>query len=356
MFNVELVNRTPFAALTHVQMDRDGQDLLLAVLCATFSAASDDAPLTLAAEQAPVRYLDEPHGDPARSSIAFESDIATHKPRVDVLVKGHAMARGASSVQELEVALRVADIHKRLRVTGDRRAEGAPPLPFTRMPIVYERAFGGTSPTGDCHLLNPVGIGFRGARSADGAVQSAVANIDYLDPREARHGAHTWPGGLGAVARQWLPRLPLAGTYDQRWLDTVWPLAPADFNPLFNQAAPADQQTDRIDGGETVEILNMTPSGRWCFRLPVLDVPVHWIRADEIQTTRWRIDTVDIDTDRRQVTMKARQAIRMTRQAAPLQSLVMGHVSPAWLKARQQRKPWRPLSGVAPEPPACFHP
>jgi hypothetical protein len=42
MFDVALVNRTPFAASTHVQMDGEGQEVLVAVACATFYAPDDD--------------------------------------------------------------------------------------------------------------------------------------------------------------------------------------------------------------------------------------------------------------------------------------------------------------------------
>lgn len=357
MFDVVLVNRTPFSAATHVQVDRDGQEMLLAVMCATFHAASDDAPLTLAETQAPVRDLDQPRGDPARSSIAFETDLAPLKPRVDVLVHGHATVPRGGSAGEIEVALRIADIDKRLRVTGDRGGPRDTPRPFSRLPLVYERAFGGSTPDGDCCRENPVGIGHRGASSADPTIASAVPNIAYADSRAAsasNPGGPALPAGFGIVARQWLPRLPLAGTYDQHWLDTVWPLPPADFDPLFHQTAPRDQQTAHIVGGETVELVHMTPSGLWRFRLPVLDVPVHLIHADQVRQTRWSVDTVEIDADRRQVTLKARQAIRVPRQSPPLECVVLGPVTPAWLRARQQRKVWRPRAGVT--PPPCFHP
>jgi hypothetical protein len=70
------LNHTPFAADMHVQMDGEGQEVLVAVGCATFRAPDDDGPIRVADEQAPVRFIDEPRGVAARSSIAFESDIS----------------------------------------------------------------------------------------------------------------------------------------------------------------------------------------------------------------------------------------------------------------------------------------
>ena len=47
---------------------------------------------------------------------------------------------------------------------------------------------------------------------------------------------------FGPVGRGWHPRLGYAGTYDQNWLDNVFPFLPADFRDDYYQAAPADQQ------------------------------------------------------------------------------------------------------------------
>lgn len=357
MFDVELVNRTPFAAATHVQMDGDGQEVLVVVVCASFTG--DDGPgpgpLRLADPQAPVRDADEPRGDPARSSLAHESDVSPFKPRVDVVVQGHACAPPGRAVTQRTVSLRVADIDKTLRVTGDRLSRhDADPLPFTRLPLVYERAFGGTTAAGDCYRQNPVGIGFRGAVSADPAVRSWRPNIEYADRRAARRGGVDLPAGFGIVARHWLPRLPLAGTYDDAWRETTWPLPPADFDPAFHQVAPLDQQTARLDGGEIVDLEGLTPAGRWRFRLPVLDLPVHLVHEDRIELAPLRIDTLAIDADRRLVTLKSRLALRRRRNAPALRAVVLGHASPGWLQARRQSKAWRGRPGLEVLDRPCF--
>src|SRR4029077_21012090 len=75
---------------------------------------------------------------------------------------------------EMEVRLTVGPLRKELRVFGDRqwfRTLGGPavshPTAFEKMPLVYERAFGGwdrrPSDTRQhaCEVRNPVGTGFR---------------------------------------------------------------------------------------------------------------------------------------------------------------------------------------------------
>ena len=95
------------------------------------------------------------------------------------------MRRGGHSRRELEVGFRVGPVQKVLRVIGDRSgARWAPssPQPFEKMPLVYERAFGGVDPQveepeRDWDWRNPVGTGFAVSRgNADGL---ALPNIEY---------------------------------------------------------------------------------------------------------------------------------------------------------------------------------
>jgi hypothetical protein len=328
-------------------MDTNGQEVLLAIMSATF-AAREDGSLELASEQVPVCLADEPFGDPGRSSIKVEADIAIAKPRVDVIVVGAAYSPSGRPVTEVMVGLRVSDIHKTLRVTGDRTLSsrlGGGPMPFVRMPIVYERAFGGTTENGDVYVENPVGVGYRGAASADPTVATEVPNVEYPNRQVRGRGDHHSPAGFGIVARNWAPRVALAGTYDQAWLDTVWPLPPSDRNPLFNQMAPLDQQTHSVLGGEVVELANMTPAGLWRFQLPRLDVPVRLIFDDRVEDREPHVDTVLIDADHRTLTLKTRLALTTVRNAPRLREIAMGHLSSGWLRARQGGKVYRDPRG-----------
>jgi hypothetical protein len=96
-------------------------------------------------------------------------DLVRTKTTTDVLVLGHVHAPGGRPVTELEAGFQVGPIVKRLRVVGDRVWEGrspSGPRPFTALPIVYERAYGGFDPesreaaTPQWDVRNPVGTGF----------------------------------------------------------------------------------------------------------------------------------------------------------------------------------------------------
>lgn len=336
-FAVVLDNRTPFAAESFVIPDPKGQEQLLLVMSATFEAAPRRT-LDVAEVQSPIHAADEHRGDPAFSSTVHESVIALHKPFVDVLVNAHAHAPAGRAAEQVPVRLTIGDIDKTLIVTGDRRRRlggASAPRPFVRMPILWERAFGGTSADGKVEPGNPIGVGFGGAQSQDPEVETEVPNVESL--QQVRSGA-TAPAGLGVVGRGWKPRIDFAGTYDQRWLETQWPLLPTDFDPRHYQAAPADQQSRAIRGGEDAALVNMTPDGVWRFRLPRLDVPAHLLYEDRQAVVPMRLDTVLLEPDDRRVTMISRAVVQTFRNAGALRQVVLGHVRPGWLRSIARRK------------------
>jgi hypothetical protein len=338
-FNTGLENRTPFEATTFVFPDADGQEVLLVVMAATF-AAIDSVDLQLSDTPSPIRSSDQYRGDPASSSTAFEADLALMKPFVDVLVNGHAYAPRGVETSQVQVRVAVGDIDKTLMVTGDRNPSGST-LTFRTMPLIFERAFGGTDAKGRVERRNPVGVGFNGALSADPSIQTVAPNIEYPKPAE-----RTLPGGFGPVGRGWQPRIDFAGTYDEAWLDNQWPLLPTDFDPRHYQAAPIDQQSRTIRGGETVHVVNMTPSGLWRFKLPTLDVAVWLLYEGQQQVAKLSMDTVLLEPDNYRVTLTSRLSVRTVRNSMPLREVVLGHVTRGWLRARAARKVYIDYSGA----------
>lgn len=344
-FDVWLENRTPFDAATHLQLDADGQEVLVIMVSASFEDPAGDGRLRIAGAQLPVCFADEPYGDPAHSSTRHEADIAPAKPMAEVIVLGHAHAPNGEPARSVDVGLRAGSIRKVLSVTGDRliTAGGASaPQPFRTLPLVWERAYGGTTEDGDCDPRNPVGIAWKGARSADPELRTALPNIAYMgDTSDAPR-----PAGFGPVGRGWQPRLALAGTYDTAWLDGQWPLAPVDFDPRHHLSAPEDQRAEALPPGTPVTLVNMTPEGRWAFRLPALRAPLRLIHADRIETAPLVPDTIVLEPDLRRVTLKARHAVRLVRNVPRLREIVLGHVSPVWLNARLKGKRYlNPMGG-----------
>jgi hypothetical protein len=341
-----ILNDTPFTAEINAGWDQHLKPYHVVVVAAAFEARPG-RPVVPAAEPALLHAADVFHGEPGRSSVRYEADFAPEKSRVDVLVNGSACAPGGGTAERVRVSLRVADVFKELVISGDRERGGPLGLmpgrrPFTRMPIVYERALGGTAgepTTARMDVRNPTGIGYHGARSADPDVKTDAANVEYADGRSE-------PAGFGVIARHWAQRVRWAGTYDEAWTKSRCPLLPADFDPRYHQAAPTDQQSDAIRGGEAVELLGMTPEGNWRFKLPILDVPVHLLFVDRGESAVLRLDTVMLEPDTYRVTLTSRVKIPMVRNRGPIRQVVIGHITSGWWRAQVTRKRYRDPRGL----------
>lgn len=269
-------NRTPFAAERGWVRDRGGEEIWLVAVKATFDIRLDLS-TDVAKEQPPVLRVAEHHGEPGKSSVKYEADLVLTKKATDVIVVGHACAPEGMAVTHTDVGFKIGPIQKVLRVFGDRTwgSFGASaPQPFEKMPLVYERSFGGTdarssTPEKDWEWRNPVGTGF--ATSGSNAAGLKLPNVE--DPTNL---IGSWrdrppPAGFGAIECHWQPRAGYAGTYDDHWMKTRQPLLAEDLDDRYFQCAPADQQAPEfLRGGETVILYNLHPGGRIQFTLPKL--------------------------------------------------------------------------------------
>lgn len=345
-----LLNYTPFAAADFALLDPRGRQYVVIVVKASFIAAPGQ-PLRLAEPQMPVLAADRHYGDPASSSVRYEADFALEKPAVDILVNGSAHAPDGRPAQTVRVGVMVGGWRKALVVHGDRfwrqgigGAVPSAPQPFVTLPLVYERAFGGTQGQA-LDPRNPVGLGFRGARSRDPAVASEIANIEYPAAPITAPGDEPEPAGLGAIARSWSGRSRYAGTYDDAWLREQCPLLPLDFDPRHHQAAPPDQQVAALRGGEPVAVAGMTPQRLWRFTLPTLNVPLRLRYVDGVATAELCIDTLLLEPDAHRLTLTARAKVPFRQWYGPLEEIVLGHVKPGWWRARVRGKHYLDRSG-----------
>jgi hypothetical protein len=274
-----LNNQTLYAAERNWVLDKNAAKSWVVAVKGTFDILPDGT-TKLADEQEQPLYGEEYSGEPGKSSILYDGDLTGPKRNTDVIVNGHAYAPGGNPVTEIIVTMKVHKITKQLRVSGDRRWERgllgltmSSPGPFDKMPLVYERAFGGwdTKPekVSDQRLepRNTIGAGF--AIRAEHLVDQPLPNVE--DPK---HPISSWrdrppPAGFGVVASYWMPRLKYAGTYDDKWQRERFPLLPNDFDERFFQSAPEDQQVPGfLRGGEQVELTNLSPEGFLKFQLP----------------------------------------------------------------------------------------
>jgi hypothetical protein len=269
-----LDNETPYAAERNWCRDKRGVHLWLVAVRATFEVSPTGA-LSLLDEQPPPLLEPQHRGVPGQSSLRVDSDLLNVKLTTDIILDAYAHAPRGQAASSVPVSFRVADFEKSLVVHGPRTYGVSGRLstsaPFQIQPIVYESAFGGVDAAADdpqqhrIDVRNPVGRGF--AVSASHLTGKQAHTIEH----PTGNPANTGPAGYGPIDRSWSPRLELAGTYDARWLEEKRPLLPDDFDDRFAQCAPRDQQLPSpLRGGESVQLLNMTPSGTLRFDLPKL--------------------------------------------------------------------------------------
>ena len=273
---LQFKNKTPFVGTVVVTLDPDGVESMYTVIKGTFDLARTPRPL---AEQAPIVAADEFHDDPLTSSIALPSDVSLMKPGTDVVVLGNAHAPYHRPTTGMDVRVQVGTLDKTVRVTGDRRwvqsATGYAatfPEPFTLMPLVWERAFGGRDETEHGLVVdarNPVGTGFRDTKGDTAIDGTPLPNVEDPNDQVTSWKQRPAPACFAPVARHWEPRRLFAGTYDEEWEQQRAPFLPLDFDPRFFQFAPAGLSSPTpLRGGEVVRIWGMTPDTALEFALP----------------------------------------------------------------------------------------
>ncbi|WP_375766143.1 DUF2169 domain-containing protein [Archangium gephyra] len=333
-------NTTAMQAGIALTTDKEARDHCVVVIKGTFTFDKTGEP-RIAEMQRTLVYSDEHHGDPGTTSIRYECDFASQKPRADVLVHGHAIARGGRPVERMLVRLELPGRHKDLLVTGDRRWEkgllglsSTPPQPFTRMPLLYERAFGGSDHSHQdlkhqgTEPRNPVGMGFRKNPQAADSDGVPLPNVENPKQPLQRWNDTPTPVGFGSVGRAWQPRRGYAGTYDKQWLDSVYPFLPADFDPRYFQCAPEDQQLPILKGGELLRCLGMTESGSWTVMVPRVQVPVTFCFHDRKVESEPRLDTMLLDCDTREAVLTWRVSVPLSKKLNQLREVLVGVQSP----------------------------
>lgn len=272
----QIDNRTSFAAERGWVRDRQGAEVWLVAVKCTFDIKPDGS-TEVSKDQPPVLRVPEYYGEAGKSSIKYEADLILTKKTTDILLLGHAYAPSGKPLAELDVGFCVGPVQKVLRVFGDREwgTFGASlPQPFIKMPLVYERTFGGVDsqsdhPERDWEWCNPVGTGFAISRSNSNGMR--LPNIEYRDKLIRGWNDRPPPAGFGPIASHWQPRASFAGTYDDHWVKTRQPLLAEDMDDRFFQCAPIDQQAPSfLHGGEPVVLLNLTPGSELRFMLPKL--------------------------------------------------------------------------------------
>lgn len=290
-------NQTPFAVNRAWGRDKDGIHEWIVAVKGTYDV-KDDGSVTLADKQLESLLLPEHNGEDAVSSVRYDADVVGPKPTTDVVLNGTAYAPYGRPTTEFLVSLRVGKVHKVLKVVGNRTwkqggtASGTEPV--AKVPIVYERAYGGfdqTDPDPRKQRMdprNPVGCGLLTQAGRP------LPNFEYPSGSMEKAG----PAGFGVIASYWSPRLELQGTYDESWKKSRFPLLPADWDPRSLLCSPADQRPEsHLRGGEVVELVNLTPGGQLSFVLPRVYLRFRTYIDNRIEEHPGHLSTVIIEPD-----------------------------------------------------------
>ncbi len=305
---LQLLNKTPFAAKMALLPNEEGVDSLYINLKATFNIAKD---WTLVDEQTLPVEADEYWGEPAQSSIRYGSDFHLGKLASDIILSGHACAPGQKPVRQLDVELSVGQVKKSVRVFGDRQwqqGQATQPEPFTMMPMIYEKAFGGKHIEEkqfiSSDVRNPVGCGYVGKRKVEEIEGLKLPNLE--DPAQLIRSPQDSPvpACFGCVAPHWEPRASLAGTYDEQWETQRAPYLPDDFDKRFFNVAHSDLiYPGYLQGGENVTITNMRAEGNLNFKLPLIKPVLKIVSGGLHKTPGFNLETLLIEPDHMQLSM-----------------------------------------------------
>lgn len=348
---MQLRNTTKMNVHYTMGLRPDGRELIVVVVKGTFAfPTSGQRVPRLLPEQPQLVMADEFTGEPGYSATVVEADFVPNKPRAEVLLNGSAYAPDGKPTHEVVTSLRVGNLLKEIRVVGNRfwrqtslGPRASEPEAFVRMPISYDNAFGGIDDTDDRGAIsfsaNPFGKGFFAqprSRKIDGRAlpNTEERNKPIIDPK----GSYR-PMSYGPISRLCEPRCRYAGTYDAAWKANQFPFLPTDFNELYYQSSPVDQQLDDLNASALIELSNLTPDGQCQIQLPGIHVPVEFqLRDGELVEQEARLDTLLIESDKRLFSMIWRASLPIKKNIFEVSSALVGRMPNAWYRARQLGK------------------
>lgn len=345
---MEFINATRMAAAYTLGTEPSARESLIVVIKGTFNLPRPGEQVTLKEPQLPLVTADTFTGEAGFSAPYQEADFSPAKQFCDVLLQGSAYAPQGRPAGRVAVALRVGNWSKVFAVVGDRRWQPGiagfkpgEPEPFAAKPFSYDVAFGGIDrhhPDPAEHaafMRNPVGCGFHRHLKPEWVDGSPLPNTEQLDDAVTAPDGDYAPMAFGPLGRNWDPRRGHAGTYDREWLSNQFPFLPTDFDNLYYQSAPTDQQIPIPRQGMQVSLHNLTPDGARAFMLPCFEAPVYvFPRSGEREDLLAALDTLVFEPDQERFTMTWRLARPLQQDLFEIDEVLVGRKGPEWWQQR----------------------
>lgn len=329
---LQVANQTPFTASLSVFPDPAGVETAYMIVKASFRTGAEG--LELLKPQVPLLATDVFWGDPVSTSLRAAGEFGLLKPATDVLLVGHAVAPGAGA-RVADVGIRVGPVSCVVRVFGDRhwkksvgRWRPSDPQPWERMPLRWERAYGGIAPAQgnavpEHEPRNPVGRGLvsRKGRPLDDQtlpnLEDPQALLNEPDDRPA-------PACFAPVAPTWMPRRNYAGTYDEAWTRGRAPYLPKDFDArFFNVAPPGLVAAGHLQGGEPVRLIGFSVGAPIDFDLPRCELELEFDFDGSKIPLRPQMETVLVEPDAARVQLLWRAALAVDKKLLKLKQVTV---------------------------------
>lgn len=250
---------------------------------------------------------DVPAGEDPSGSVRNASDLVPFKPRVDATCWGYAHAPGGIPIPRLQARIAIANqtgitFDKVIDVIGDRTLANPNPIPFLKMPLIFERAYGGPE-----FAANPVGVGF-------GARANILPNLLYPQG----WNRDTEPAVFAPIPASWSRRSRLLGNQALNFSGESVVTIPEQLDVAYFQSAPEDQRLASLEGNEWLLFENLHPKHpRLTTRLPDIAgmVMAFGFQGADKQIPL-RLDSLVIDAEREKCIVTCRGSIPIPNEAA----------------------------------------
>lgn len=227
-----------------------------------------------------------------------ENDSLYPRRGTDVIVLGDAIPPGGKESVATRVRLSAGPYLMALNVFGDRVWEklfgaatltASPPRPFSRMPVTYRNAYGGSATTEVGKVPspnNPIGKGFYVTKEE--ALGQPLPNVELADQPIQSFEDRPDPGGFGPYSPAWGLRV--------RDLVEVesGKITPRPDRGLFDRAHPA-LSAKRLASGDRFELTGMTAGKPVDFTLPECPVEVEVFLGGATHVRSLHIEEVLVD-------------------------------------------------------------
>ncbi|UXN02960.1 DUF2169 domain-containing protein [Bartonella sp. HY406] len=266
---LQVVNNLPVSAFKFNQLDFHGKEYTTIVVKGQLKVDFNQK-LYFVKEVPDFVFSDIflPNSD--MQELLYESDLAPFKPKTDFIINAVARSPENKMLKNWPVKFGIDNcLSYGFHVQGKRQFEPkgsssnfdwqlSDAEPFSKLPILYQYAFGGTVKTSNedvtSYSYNPIGQGLVSHYVLTQKEPISVPQIgSIVELNNFKIGKNITIHGCGPITKSWLPRIACAGALNDAWLRERYPLMPENFDFNYWNAAPLPlQSASYLNGDETI--------------------------------------------------------------------------------------------------------